>query len=232
MIHVASVGIIEMKWSVKGKSCHVGLRREVIRDGGAGAAVGVDAIEKGMIIYEALKTLERQWGQSKAHDMYPPGQFCINAATVAGGVAPSFVPPGMEMSYAITYPPQDNAEGIKKEIESCVRSSCQNDPWLRDNPPEITWIFDWPPFETPATSPICRTLQTAAKNIDPAAGRFNGFVAVCDASFLQEKGIPAVVLGPGDAKYAHSSDEKLSIKQLMDAAKVYALAMALWCEVA
>lgn len=232
MIHIASVGIFEMKWSVKGKSCHVGMRQEVIRDGGAGASIGVDAIEKGMVIYSALKDLERQWGQSKEHPLYKPGQFCINAATVKGGIGPSFVPPNMEMSYAITYPPQDKGEDIQKEIEDCVHNACQNDPWLRENPPEVTWIFNWPPFDTNQQESICYALQCAAELVHPGAGRFNGFVAVCDASFLQEKGIPVIVMGPGDTEFTHSIDEKLSISQLVDAAKIYALVMANWCGVA
>lgn len=35
-INPAQAGIFEMKWTVTGKACHAGLRREVIRDGGAG----------------------------------------------------------------------------------------------------------------------------------------------------------------------------------------------------
>ncbi|NMB41962.1 MAG: ArgE/DapE family deacylase [Firmicutes bacterium] len=232
MIHVASVGVLEMKWSVKGKSCHVGLRGEVIRDGGGGMDVGVDAFEKGMIVYNALKELERQWGQTKAHPLYKAGQFCINAATVKGGVSPSVVPPDIEMSYAITYPPQESASGIQKEIELCVHNACQNDPWLREKPPEITWLFDWPPFNTDLKEDICSILQQTARMICPEAGRFNGFEAVCDASFLQEKGIPAVVLGPGYGKYAHSVAERVPISQLIDAAKIYALTMVSWCGIA
>jgi len=231
MIHVASVGVIEMKWAVKGKSCHVGLRREVVRDGGEGKAVGVDAFEKGWLIYQALKQLERQWGQSKKHPLYKAGQFCINAATVTGGTAPSFVPADMSMSYAITYPPQENAQDIQEEIETCVRRACQNDPWLRENPPEITWIFNWPSFETDPNSEICALLQQSVREVCAAGGQHSGFIAVCDASFLEEKGIPVVVCGPGDAKYIHGAKEKLSISQLMDAAQIYALTMARWCGV-
>ena len=230
-IQVASVGVLEMKWRVRGKSCHVGMRREVIHDGGTGAAVGVDAIEKGMIIYNALKELEKQWGQSKTHPLYPAGQFCINGAVVSGGVAPSLVSPNMEMSYAIIYPPQDSAGKIREEIEQCVRNACGNDPWLRENPPEVVWLFDWPPFNTDEGEDICSALRLAAQKIRAGAGSFDGFKAVCDASFFREEGVPAVVLGPGDVRYVHCASEKLSIDQLLDAAKIYAAVMAIWCEV-
>ena len=228
-INPASPGIFEMKWQVKGKSCHVGMRREVIRDGGAGAAVGVDAVEKGMVIYNAIKELERQWGQTKAHPMYKPGNFCINGATIKAGVGPSFIAPDMEMSYAIMYPPQDSADDIKAELEACIHNACQNDPWLRENPPEITWIFNWPSFDTDTNEDICGTLQQAVRKVLPGGGAYNGFFAVCDASFVREKGIPVVIMGPGDSRYTHGVEEKVAISQLVEAAKIYALAIAGWC---
>lgn len=230
-IYTASVGVMEMKWKVRGKSCHVGMRREVIRDGGAGSEVGVDAIEKGMIIYNAIKNLERQWGQSKSHPQYKPGHFCINAATVKGGTGPSFVAPDMEMSYAITYPPQDSSSTVQKEISDCVYNACQNDPWLKENPPEITWIFDWPSFNTDMSQDICQCVQASTKEIVPDGGNFSGFIAVCDASFMGEYEIPVVVMGPGESKYLHSISEKLNISQLLDAAKIYAMAIINWCGV-
>lgn len=228
-INPASAGVFEMKWTVRGKSCHSGMRREVIRDGGAGAAVGVDAIEKGMIVYRAIKDLEIRWGQTKSHPLYKPGNFCINGGTIGGGVGPSVVPGEMEMSYAIFYPPQEKAEDIKKEIEDCVRNACLNDPWLVENPPEITWLFNWGSYDTQLSEPICAVTESAVKAVAPEGGRYNGFFAVCDASFLHEAGIPTVAVGPGENRYAHGADEKLSVAQLTDAAKIYALAIAEWC---
>ncbi len=228
-INTASSGIFEMKWSVKGKSVHAGLRREVVRDGGAGAEVGVDAIEKGMIVYQALKDLERQWGQTKKHPMYKIGNFCINAATIKAGQGPSFVPDNMEMSYSIWYPPQDTPDQIIKEVEEQVRNYCNTDPWLRANPPEITWIFNWPSFDVSSEHEFCKTVQKAVKTVRPDGGDFTGMFAVCDASFIHEKNIPVVVLGPGETKYTHGTEEKVAVQQLVEAAKMYALAIVEWC---
>lgn len=228
-INTASSGIFEMKWTVKGKSVHAGLRREVVRDGGAGAEVGVDAIEKGMIIYRALKELERQWGQSKKHPMYKIGNFCINAATIKAGQGPSFVPDSMEMSYSIWYPPQDTPEQIVKEVEEQVAAYSRTDPWLRDNPPEITWIFNWPSFDVSVDEDFCKAVQKSVKSVRPEGGELTGMFAVCDASFIYERNIPVVVLGAGETKYTHGTEEKISIEQLKDAVKMYALAIANWC---
>jgi acetylornithine deacetylase len=228
-VNPASCGVFEMKWKVKGKSCHSGMRREVIRDGGAGSVVGIDAIEKGMIIYNAIKELERQWGQTKSHPLYKAGNFCINSGTIRAGTGPSIVPGEMEMSYALFYPPQEMADDIKKEVETCVHNAIQNDSWLRENPPELSWLFNWPSFNTDTSEPICGIVQSAVREITPKGGTFNGFFAVCDASFLYNDNIPVVVMGPGENKYTHGAGERLSIVQLVDATKIYALAIAEWC---
>lgn len=230
-VNPASSGIFEMKWRVKGKPCHAGLLREVIRDGGRGRDVGVDAIEKGMIIYHAIKTLEKEWGQSKVHPLYQAGNFCINGAKITAGTAPSFIADHMEMSYAIFYPPQDHADDIKKELEITIQNACLNDPWLRENSPEVEWLFNWPSFDVDPLSDICQVATQNVQQITPDGGALVGMFAVCDASFIAEKGVPVVVLGPGNIKYAHAINEKISIEELMEACKIYALIIADWCGV-
>ena len=231
-VAIAQSGVFEMTWSVKGKSCHVGARREVIRDGGAGDIVGVDAIEKGMIIYNAIKDLERRWGQTKQHPMFKPGSFNISAATIKAGVGASFVAPEMEMSYGILYNPNDGAEKTKQEIEEVISNACLNDPWLKANPPKVTWTFNWPSFNTSPDEPISVVAQNAVRAVVPEGGATRSFFAVSDGCFIEEKNIPIVVMGPGDCFVAHTVNERVSIEQLVQAAKIYAATIADWCGIA
>lgn len=228
-INPASSGILRLQWSVRGKACHAGLRREVIRAGGLGEEIGVDAFEKGMIVYNALKDLEIRWGQTKKHPLFKPGNFCINTAVMKGGTAASFVPDYLEMSCAVVYPPQESPEDIKKEIETQIYNAYQNDPWLKKNPPEITWVFNWPAYDVSVDEEICGVAQECVKEISPEGGEFVAMFAVADASFIFEEGIPVIILGPGNQKYAHVSNEKLDIKSLIDVTKMYALIIAEWC---
>lgn len=229
VISIASAGVFEMKWSVKGKPCHTGMRSEVIRDGGLGEEIGVDAIEKGMIVYQAIKDLEIKWGQTKKHDMFKPGLFCINSAVVNGGTTSSIVADHMEMVISMLYPPQDTPEDIKKEVETQIHNAIQNDDWLRENPPEISWGFNWPAFQVDPNEEIIKLTQEAVKEISPEGGKVSALYAVCDASFIHEKDIPVVVVGPGNPKLAHVIDERLSIKELMEITKIYALLIGKWC---
>jgi hypothetical protein len=40
------------------------MRAQLIRAGGAGETVGVNAIDKGLFIMNAIRQLEEEWGQS------------------------------------------------------------------------------------------------------------------------------------------------------------------------
>lgn len=228
-IHPASPGIFEFEINIRGKSCHAGSRYEVVRDGGAGEEVGVDAIEKGLIIYNTLKDLEKKWGQTKYHHMFPVGLFCINGATISGGTSPGTVADIMTMEYSVFYPPQESPKKIKEEIENQIKNAIQNDNWLKKNPPEINWSFNWPSFNTDIDEDIIKVAKDSIKSIEPNGGEVKGFEAVCDASFIGAKDIPVIVLGPGDFKKAHVVDERISINEILDCAKIYALLILEWC---
>src|SRR5581483_1808478 len=48
--------------TVRGKATHASMRGETFRAGGLGAQVGVNAIDKGVQIFNAIRQLEDQWG--------------------------------------------------------------------------------------------------------------------------------------------------------------------------
>lgn len=56
-----------------------------------------------------------------------------------------------------------------------------------------------------------------------------GFAAVCDATFLNQAGIPTIVYGPGSLLQAHGDDEWVSIDEVLTATKVYAITAMDWC---
>jgi acetylornithine deacetylase len=65
--------------TISGKATHACLRGEVIRAGGEGQALGVSSIDKAVLIYQGLRQLEEEWGQSKRHPLYArPGHFTIH----------------------------------------------------------------------------------------------------------------------------------------------------------
>ena len=59
-----------------------------------------------------------------------------------------------------------------------------------------------------------------------------GFNACCDAAFIEAKGIPSVIFGPGDLRFAHSMDEFVNLSEVAAAARILARSAARWCGVA
>jgi acetylornithine deacetylase len=60
----------------------------------------------------------------------------------------------------------------------------------------------------------------------------HGFGGVCDATWYEQAGIPAVVYGPGDLRLAHASDEYVEVDEVIAACKTFALLAVEWCGLA
>jgi acetylornithine deacetylase/succinyl-diaminopimelate desuccinylase family protein len=224
--------------TVKGKATHASMRAETFRAGGAGATVGVNAIDKGVYIFQVLRQLEDTWGLTKLHPLFAPGHFTIHPGVIQGGprgvLVPFVVSEFTTIEYCIWYHPDDGPEGVKAEIEEHVHRAAQLDPWLRDNPPELEWKLNWPASVVDPTHPICSTVS-AARELATVGTRLEGptpvrgFAAVEDTSFLNAGGVPAISCGAGDIRVAHADDEYVLIDELMAACRTYAATALEWC---
>jgi acetylornithine deacetylase len=226
-----------MTLTCTGKATHSSVRDELIRAGGRGSEVGVNAIEKGIEVLRSLQKLEEHWGQSKRHPLFKPGHFTIHPGVITGGphsvLIPFVVSEFCRIEYAIWYPPQESVDAIKREIEEWVHRTAQLDPWLEEHPPTIEWKLHWPPAEIKPEHPVAQCCHQAAREAGVQAEGdgtlFRGFAAVCDAAFLDAAGIPAVVCGPGSILVAHAINEYVQLEEMITAAKIYALMAMDWC---
>ena len=87
---------------------------------------------------------------------------------------------------------------------------------------EVT--MEMPGFRTSAEDPLVRAVLAAAADlgeVPPVAG----WTAACDGGFIaRDLGVPTVVMGPGGLNdQAHQVDESVSVTELVEAAKRYAL---------
>lgn len=236
-----SAGNHVFRVTVDGRATHAGNRGEAVRPGGAGAAVGVNAVEKALLLVRALQELEQEWGQTRSHPAFAPGFFTINPGALhadAGTPSPAYLADRAELDVLAWYPPDEAAEDVRAELEWRIATAAALDPWLRDNPPRIDWLGNWPAAQTPWEAPVVQSLAQAREQVTgtptPAPGprHRSGFAAVTDASFLEAAGIPAVVFGPGDLRRAHSADEGIELEQLKTCAAALALAAIDFCGVA
>ena len=228
-----TTGVLVLRISVEGKSTHTTARDMMIRTGGLGDEVGVNAIEKGVKIIGFLQQLEEQWGISKHHPLYNPGHFVIHPGVIDG--APrgnryvAVVPDYCDIDYAILFPPSDSPENIKKEIEDYVLTACRLDTWLSKHPPRFIWQGTWPAGEVSTDHPICTTVSSAHRSATSSSIAIKGMPAPVDAPFLDSKGIPCVLYGPGNLEQAHSENEYVEVDQLIASTKTISLTILRWC---
>ncbi|HCP99190.1 MAG TPA: peptidase M20, partial [Candidatus Latescibacteria bacterium] len=226
--------------TVTGKASHAATRGETFRAGGLGAEVAVNAIDKGVYLFNAIRKLEDEWGLTKKHDLFKPGHFTILGGVITGGPegvqVPFFISDYCTIEYCIWYHPEEDPEAVKNEFETYIHHAVQLDEWLREHPPKLEWRVNWPAYSIDRDHAICKALakahEEAAENSAFAGPpKFAGFYAVCDAAFLSRDGVASVVYGPGSLLQAHAIDEYIEIDELMVATKTYALVTMDWCEV-
>ena len=85
-------GLLWFSVTVQGKATHSSMRGQTIRAGGGGSAVGVNAIDKGMLVFQAMQRLEEEWAFTKTHPLFAPGHFTIHPGVVQGGPHGVLVP--------------------------------------------------------------------------------------------------------------------------------------------
>lgn len=231
-----SAGVMQLTIDVPGKATHVMARGSLIWPGGAGEQFGVNAIDKGFLVYEALRQLEQTWGFTRTHPLFAPGHFTIGVNVMfgrpPGPPVPFIVPHICTLETIVIYPPGVPAEEIRAEVEAHLAHACAQDSWLREHPPELRWVHHWPPYAQPQDHPICQTVTAAYEHALAKPANIAGFPAVDDATWLERGGIPAISYGPGNVMMAHAVDEYVPISEVMEACKVYALTAMAWCGVA
>ncbi len=234
-------GLLWFSVTVTGRTAHSGFRGETVHPTVDGAALGVNAIDKGFLVYQALRALEDEWAETKRHPLFPAGKFGILPGVIAaspfGIDVPFFLSETMRIEYCVMFHPDDDCATAKAEIEQRIRMAAEMDPWLRAHPPVVEWKLEWEPYALADDHPSLDLLERAHERAvvgtrleGPA--RRHGFAGVCDATWYEARGIPSVVYGPGDLRLAHAADESVAVDETVAACKALALFAAAWCGVA
>jgi acetylornithine deacetylase len=147
------------------------------------------------------------WG-TQHKPLGPPGflGMCLNLAKLDGGIAFNVIPAEASLVVSLRPPPGADTAAIYAELEALAASTV----------PEGT--FQWTrrnaPFATENLAAFSPHLGAAAQSpIDLAFWT--------EAALLREKGIDAVVLGPGNIAQAHAPNEWVDIEELGRAADLF-----------
>jgi acetylornithine deacetylase len=202
---LARRGLLYGKLTVRGRSAHAEVRQPHRLEGGA-----VNAIEKTVLLLNALKELEADWqGRPDKKHKYLPYPNIV-PTMISGGQFTCTYPEQCELTFDAQYIKANSdktgwGSSVKREIEDQIQRACECDSWLRENPPTISWTQAFPPSEVDEHEPIVETLRSAAQDAVGFTPEFRGNDSSDDCSYLiTTGGISSVSFGPIPCTMAHA----------------------------
>lgn len=228
---------------IKGKAVHTCVRRNCVFPQPAGiasgSAVGVDGLQKAMIIIDALYRLERDLatnhsrggmvGTGGAADAprNTIGAVTINPTSIQGGGANALMEQ-VTVEYSAHYSSTYSTEEFVSLIRDTIHGAAMTDLWLRENAPELEITAMNDGFCTDIKNPVVELLRQAHAQVYGSPAIAQAWVAGCDADVMP-RDIPCLVYGP-TGRFAHAPNEASKLDDLLDTCKVYAITAMDFCK--
>ncbi|MBM4417078.1 MAG: M20 family metallopeptidase [Chloroflexi bacterium] len=143
----------------------------------------------------------------------------LTVSMIEGGLGANIVPDRCEITIDRRTLPQEEPDEVIAEFRAVIERIMRDDPSIKIDVPEP--FANIAGLDTPADAPFVR-LTT------PIAHEFGGSpMAVgvpygTNAPGIARRGVPTIVLGPGDIAQAHSANEWVELAQVERAAEMYA----------
>jgi acetylornithine deacetylase len=199
--------------------CRVGVRHRGIGaaaatlEGPGGHSSRVDGLVNPIAVLARAAVALDDWGA--AEKLRGPAGFpglCLNVAGLAGGLAFNVVPTRATLSLSLRPAPGADLGALLAEAERRVRAATAPHP--------VAWKVEAqsPPFATRALAEFAPYLGAAVEQAVDL-----GFWT--EAARLAERGIDAVVYGPGAVEQAHAADEHVELAELETARAAFARAL-------
>lgn len=220
-IYTCQVGVLWFRVDIKGKSVHV-LR----------AGKGANSIEKAFPIIQALRRLEDEMNVENVPEQYRDFEhpLNLNIGIITGGDWASTVPCNAGFHARLSYYPGTTYKDVCKRIEETVYNAAKNDPWLRENMPEVVF------YGFRSDGHCTDRDQEAFHVLNDCHKAFTGtdtkeYISTCTTdlrAFHFFTNARATCFGP-KADNIHGANERVDIESIMHTARTYALFAARWC---
>jgi acetylornithine deacetylase len=223
-IVTAQGGALMFRLEVRGLSAHACVRDQ-----------GVSAVEKFAYLHQGLLEFETRRSAEITHPLYAGMRIKapINVGVVRGGTWASSVPESLIAEGRAGLVPGEELTTFKTELAAEIARLADADPWLREHPPEVTWLNgQFAPAGIPADSPLVDALCLAWQVSTTSTARIEAVTYGADMRhFVIMGGVPCVMFGAGDVRLAHAPDESIPIDDLLTAIATTAVFIANWCGV-
>ena len=145
----------------------------------------------------------------------------IISSPAKGEAQINVVPGEAHMMLDIRTIPGQNHNELKQKILDIYSKLQKDDP---DFKATLNIIEERPCTSTPKDAKITKVIYKAVEEITGKEPVWQGVPGATDGTFLHVmKGIPVIVIGAGDTYIPHHADEYVTIPELIETAKIYAL---------
>ena len=205
---VGARGASYLRVEIHGSACHAGKPDD-----------GANAIYDAAAVVAEIERMHRELAQ-RPHPLLGPATWSVGQ--INGGTSGSIVPAECVVIADRRLLPGESTATVLADMRERVAGLRLRDRGLEV---DVTMPMEMPAFETPAHSPLARTVGAAVADAGGPTLPPGGWTAACDGGFVaRDLGVPVVVLGPGSvADQAHRPDESVAIEELVIAARAYAL---------
>jgi succinyl-diaminopimelate desuccinylase len=208
----AHKGIIWFKISTQGHSIH---SCAVSSQGKAGE---VNAIYKMVSIIEAIQKYQIEL-EKRVDNLV--GHPTVSIGTISGGSKTNIVPDKCSITVDRRLIPGENPIKVQAEIKDILNKIMEEDSSMKI---ESKVILSREGSVISEDDLIVSLSKQAMESVLGANVSVSGYAATCDMEiFVNQGNIPTVILGPGSLSSAHSIDENVEIKQVVNAAKIFSL---------
>ena len=197
---------------------------------------GIDALAKMRKVIERLEAWEPVYEQRHPHPLMKPR---VGISAIQGGFPykPSLCPaPHCHLYLHVTMVPGTDIGSVKQELQDLLDDLAAADPEFKS---DVDIYLARNGYEVSLEHPLVKTMASANRAVfgrDPIYPEPYRYSVSSDGSTLHEYGIPALTYGPGGinrqgrySMYDRELGEVLSMTNLVDCTKVYALAAADVC---
>jgi acetylornithine deacetylase/succinyl-diaminopimelate desuccinylase len=203
-----------------GKAAHGGTPR-----------AGINAIDAAASFVQRVRTGLLPEFDARADALLGPPT--LNFGTVRGGDQPSTVAASCVLTADRRSIPGETFELICAELENVLAAVEAEMPGLRTTlrrMPGGMANLEHVALKTSPSEAIVDAVAVARRRVCGRTGELGAFPAWTDGALLAAfAGIPTLILGPGDLAVAHSPEESVETAQVIEAARIYAVAGAEFC---
>ena len=214
---IAHAGALTFRLTVPGRAAHASVRRE-----------GVSALDKLQVLVRALEADETARNAAESNPLMTV--HGLPYATIIGKVHGG--------DWAATVMDEVVVEGrygvklgqswrdAERDLLRCIDDANESDTFLREHPATVELTGGkFSSSQVPADHPLPTGLATAVSDVLGRVCEVGGEPYGADMRLLIHHGdTPTVIFGPGDKRIAHTANEWVSVREVVDCAR----ALAAW----